>query len=268
MILDHFIAVSPYFQQLVADDCHFTIADKQKFVVSLPGKNLNMSIKVGDSIREGAITAIAMKEKRRIVREGNKQLYGVPHIAICVPVIEHDEAVGCISIGYSTEKNEQIKQMAEMLAHMVEQISSGTQSIASSAQELAGTHEDIFSLSESIKEQMNEVSKVTGFVTELASQTNLLGLNASIQAAHAGEHGKGFSVVANEVRTLADRSNESAKTIKLQLGQIQSLVLRMIKDIESASQFTQGQAAGSEQLAASVEELHELAQKLAHFAVQ
>lgn len=265
-ILEHFVAISSYFHEFSMEDCHFTIADTEKFIVSLPGKKLKMNILVGDPIREGSLTAVALKEKKRIVRNGNKELYGIAHIAVCVPIFENDIVVGCISIGYSMEKSDKIHQMAISLEDMVQTISSSTQLIAATSQELAATHDEMLRLSVSIKEQMNEVSNINRFVTDVAGQTGLLGLNAAIQAEHAGEYGRGFSVVAKEIRRLAERSNESAKQIKTQLETITNIIGDFLKDSEIANNFTHEQAAATEQLAASTEELRKMVHDLEEIA--
>ncbi|WP_313655884.1 methyl-accepting chemotaxis protein, partial [Planktothrix agardhii] len=64
-----------------------------------------------------------------------------------------------------------------------------------------------------LDEQINQISIVTNLVTDLANQTNMLALNASIEAVRAGEYGKGFAVVAGEIRKLADQSKNSATQI-------------------------------------------------------
>ena len=73
--------------------------------------------------------------------------------------------------------------------------------------------QEVNSLMEQLSEECEEIAKITDVITDIADQTNLLALNASIEAARAGDMGKGFAVVASEVGNLADKSKESILTI-------------------------------------------------------
>ena len=75
---------------------------------------------------------------------------------------------------------------------------------------------------ETLKSRSLEIGKLLDIITGIAEQTNLLALNAAIEAARAGEAGKGFSVVAEEVRKLAEESNQSANSIASLINEIQS----------------------------------------------
>jgi methyl-accepting chemotaxis protein len=75
-----------------------------------------------------------------------------------------------------------------------------------------------------LSEQTAQISSISDLVSDIASQTNMLSLNAAVEAARAGEHGKGFAVVAGEVRKLADQSKRSAEKINGLVGEIQASI--------------------------------------------
>lgn len=92
-----------------------------------------------------------------------------------------------------------------------------------------------------LENQAVEVGNIVEAVVRIADQTNLLALNAAIEAARAGEHGRGFAVVADEVRNLAEISEKSARDIRTLVGEIQDNVKVVVKDVEDA-----GSAANNE----------------------
>ena len=104
--------------------------------------------------------------------------------------------------------------LVEKGSNMIQLAMGGMDSMKNKVDDIA---DEIFFLTE----QTNHIGTVTKVVGDLANQTNLLSLNASIEAVHAGENGKGFSVVAGEIRKLSDQSKASAEKIQGLIGDIQ-----------------------------------------------
>lgn len=109
-----------------------------------------------------------------------------------------------------------------------------------------------------LAEASQEISKIVALISQIASRTNLLALNASIQAARAGEAGRGFAIVADEVRQLADRSAKSLKEIEQIVMQIQSETGSVMTAMEEGIQQVIDVTDKSEQAKRSLEDIIEV----------
>jgi methyl-accepting chemotaxis protein len=98
-----------------------------------------------------------------------------------------------------------------------------------------------------------EINKVSSFIKEIADETKMLGLNAAIEAARAGDAGRGFGVVAEEIRKLSEQSKSTVPKIKELTDNIKSKVSEASERSQNSLASSQEQAAATEETTASVE---------------
>ena len=165
-------------------------------------------------------------------------------------VDQMEKAIGEIAIGATSQAqetqdaSENIVMMGNMIQETVDELGNLSTSAKSmkergeaaieALRELQDTNKKTSASIDIINEQTNmtnesaqKIKEATALITDIASETNLLSLNASIEAARAGEQGRGFAVVAAQIQKLAEQSNESAK-------QIESIILSLIADSDRA----------------------------------
>lgn len=114
---------------------------------------------------------------------------------------------------------------------------------------------NIFQVIDGINEKTKKIENASSLITDIASQTNLLSLNASIEAARAGEAGRGFAVVADEIRQLAEQSANSAQTINQIIGELISSANDAAAQSKLVSQYVEDQKRSVEETRGSFENI-------------
>jgi aerotaxis receptor len=190
----------------------------------------NLQELIGDLGTSLEKLAVDSKDLRNVASESaeiaNSQSEGSSSIAAAVEElsVSIDQVEEHAKEAYKITKSSSDKAFDS--AAMIEKIATEIQSIAASGETTANEMRSLENVS-------NEISVIVKVISEVADQTNLLALNAAIEAARAGEQGRGFAVVADEVRKLAEKTNRSSKEINTMISNIQSAAHGVVLTMES-----------------------------------
>ncbi|KON84749.1 chemotaxis protein [Rossellomorea marisflavi] len=266
-VLESFVQVAPLLNSLIQDDITVGIYDTEKLIINIPGKTFALNVKPGDPLVDEDIVTKAIRANEELTAVLPKDLFGFPLIARAIPL--HDDegnVIGGVGIGTSLEKASALFEMAESFSVIVEQTAASIEDISTSVTQLSGRVTDMTDQMKDVSSSAEEIGEISGVVKGISDQSNLLGLNAAIEAARAGEVGKGFSVVANEIRKLATNSKENVTQINDITKNIQGLLLSLNQSFQEVYTLTDTQSGSIQEFSATIQEISAKAQELAQLA--
>lgn len=176
---------------------------------------------------------------------------------------EHDEKLKVQSLYEERDQTlSKVSKVVQELSAMMVELSGSSHSIANSANNTAELQEKAYQKVDILHTKIGEIANVGELLQQVSDQTHLLGLNASIEAAHAAEYGRGFGIVANEIRKLALHSKESLEEVKSKLEEISTVLNEVMQDSEQTFRLARDQAASSQELTAFIDMIETVTQEL------
>ncbi len=256
-ILAAFKLILPYFNKIVHEDMAVGLTDLEKYIGYYRAKEFELDLPEGKPIKGITNIEECIRKSKETFADVPPQVYGRSIKTIFTPIYGvNNEVIGTLSSGIDFENNDKLIENVTNLAEIVKQVTENINQVAESAVSLADTGQDSIELVNNLSNKNKDTTKILQFIRSIATQTNLLGLNAAIEAARAGEYGRGFAVVAGEVRKLAEQSQEAVKSIEMILGEMSDSVNQINNTIGSIGAISEEQAAATEEVISSVEQIN------------
>lgn len=265
MKLEHAIAIAPELKEWYEQAISVFVIDKEQVLVTSFHPDLDIGVRKGDSMEQykqsGAYKALHSGE-RVVVKVNDLTRFKIPYVSIAAPIRDEGMIIGAMSVVISTEQFDSLVSMGDQLLEVTENAYAYAQNVSAKSEEVAANAKSMDKATGLVREKIDHMADVLKAIKRISAKSKILGINASIEAARAVEHGRGFKIVADEVRQLADTTNTASSAIEDDIKRVRESIDLFIESINQQSIISEQQALEIAELTMSLNNITNLAQNL------
>lgn len=234
----------PYISRIFREPVSLSLYDHEKVVDVIATEKFSFGFKPGEPLLDNFKNFSALVNGREpSLTKVPAEVYGFEMDVLSIPIFDDENKVVAVFSASYDQSNQNhleaiIQENQAINSHLVDMV----QHVAAHAEELQATSEQILENTRLAVQNSSQINKVAGFIREISEQTNLLGLNAAIEAARVGEAGAGFGVVASEVRKLSVDAKQATTDIDASLKDVQHVIKQMEVEVSQIAASSQEQA--------------------------
>lgn len=265
-VLQSLTETLPIFHEVFDKEIAITLNDieTRSVMLVLDGSKVKLHLKQGTIIDDSPELRSVFQGKT-IKRDVPVEMFGSPMNSEIYPVREKGRVVGALSFIFPVEAQQKVEEYMQSLQAIINDLQLKVTAVAAHSEELSATSETMTDRSKQALENSKRSNDVTDFIKTISKQTNLLGLNASIEAARAGQYGAGFNIVAQEVRKLSSETSTATEQIETSLKTITSNVQSLMESMEQVQMASNEQAELVQQFSEAIEQLSSVSGQMAHY---
>ena len=246
------------------EDACIVVFDTERVIGYIPGRYVDLKINVGETVEQHKNTTSirALRARKPLREERGPELFGFAYIASAVPIVDRGQVIGVCTGVISNDRVNEMRTVSNELSSSVSEMSSTTEDLAIASVDVSKQLEALSQFAETATSDIQRINSIVGTVKDIAQKSKILGLNASIEAARSGEHGKGFAIVAKEIQKMAQSSTESTDTIAKELENIKHSIEYINNSTSQISSFTDQYMTSMQQMSSTYTNLNDIGKKL------
>ncbi|QOS81718.1 chemotaxis protein [Paenibacillus sp. JNUCC31] len=263
-VVEALLKVMPYIRLILREPASLTVYDHEKVLYSVSTDKFNLGFNEGDPLLDGYKNFTALTNGREAtLTHLPAEFYGIELDVLNIPILDDNhQVVAIFCVSYDQSNQNQLEAIIQENRTINGTLVDMDQHVAAHAEELQATSEQILENTRLAVHNSSQINKVAGFIREISEQTNLLGLNAAIEAARVGEAGAGFGVVATEVRKLSVDAKQATSDIDISLKDVQEVIKQMEVEVSQIAASSQEQATLVSSFTDVIEKLNETGERM------
>ena len=262
-LIQALVAITPWIADMLQADLGFAVTDREKFIIQRDGKTVKLNISPGDPVNPKSAMAEAMIKKGPTAKNMDASLYGIPVRIYGYPIFDKNKKViGSVGIAKNMSNWTGLNNSAEELIKSSNEVGDIIGQFIEIASQLTEESKRLQSKADEITIKFKKTNQILDSIKKISSQTRLIGLNAAIEAARIGDVGRGFGVVADEIRKLSGHSNDASKEIENTLNELQNDLQKITEEVNSINSTVINHLGKAKEINTKIEKFDEISKLL------